>query len=94
MAERLRRTCSQLTGRQVEDHNPPLLGQIFAFLERAGLFAAEDPENIIAVCVRANAEAVLCLHFRGAVDSVGALCRERHLMAGGQPNISITSIKP
>ncbi len=33
----------------MEDHNPPQLGQIFAFLERAGLFVAEDAENVIAV---------------------------------------------
>ena len=38
-------------GSQVEDHNPPHLGQIFAFLERAGLFAAEDDEHVIAVPV-------------------------------------------
>ncbi len=38
-----------LNAAQVEDHNPPHLGQIFAFLERAGLFGAEDPENVVAV---------------------------------------------
>ena len=36
---------------QVEDHNPPHMGQIFAFLERAGLFCTENEENVIAGCV-------------------------------------------
>ena len=35
---------------QMEDHNPPRLGQIIAFLERAGQFEAEDSDNVIAVC--------------------------------------------
>lgn len=37
---------------QVEDHNPPHMGQIFAFLERAGLFCTENEENVVAVSMR------------------------------------------
>ena len=33
----------------MEDHNPPHMGQIFAFLERAGLFGDQDEDNVIAV---------------------------------------------
>ena len=33
----------------MEDHNPPHLMQIFAFLERAAAFAAEDEEHVLAV---------------------------------------------
>ena len=36
---------------QVEDDNPPHMGQMFAFLERAGLFCTENEENVIAVSV-------------------------------------------
>ena len=36
---------------QMEDHNPPRLGQIIAFLERAGQFKAEDQDHVLAVCV-------------------------------------------
>ena len=35
----------------MEDHNPPRLGQIIAFLERAGQFKAEDQDHVLAVCV-------------------------------------------
>ena len=45
----MQRRLTRRAAGQVEDHNPPHLMQIFAFLERAAAFAAEDEEHVLAV---------------------------------------------